>query len=68
MDRTVYLAQYVEWEMFQAKVVEKIITHFMFSKTFFRKSCHLWDNMLKSCTAGQATHDIMTRAHCMLDT
>jgi len=31
--------------MFQTKVVEKIITHILFSVTFFpRKSCRLWDN------------------------
>ena len=32
-----------EWYIFQAKVVEKIKTHFMSSITFSRKSCHLWD-------------------------
>jgi hypothetical protein len=30
-------------------------THFMFSK-HFRKSCRLWDNVEKYCTAGQATY------------
>jgi len=42
-----YLAQlFLEREMFQTKVVEKIKTHFMFHN-FLRKSCHLWDNMEK---------------------
>jgi len=30
--------------MFQTKVVEKIKTHILWP-TFFRKSCHLWDNL-----------------------
>ena len=40
-----YLAQFfLEWEMFQIKVVEKITTHILCSVTFFRESCRLWDN------------------------
>ena len=35
---------------------------------FFRKTCHLWDNVEKYCRAGQATGNNMTHAHCMLDT
>jgi len=31
--------------MFQTKVVEKIKTHLIYSKLFFRKSCRLWDNV-----------------------
>ena len=52
-----YLAQFfLEWEMFQTKVVEKIKTHISCSVTFFfRKSCRLWDNVGKYCRAGQAT-------------
>jgi len=43
-----YLAQlFLEWEMFQTKVVEKIKTHILCSVTFFRKSCRLWDNVEK---------------------
>jgi hypothetical protein len=30
-------------------------THFMFNIFFFRKSCRLWDNVEKCCTAWQAT-------------
>ena len=63
-----YLAQFfLEWEMFQAKVVEKIKTHFVFSN-FFRKFCHFQNNMKKYCTVGQEIDDNMTHAHCMLDT
>jgi len=70
-----YLAQYVlEWEMFQTKFIEKIKnTHFVFSdfylfiNFFFRKSCHLLEDVEEYCRAGQVTHDIMSHAHCMLD-
>jgi len=32
--------------------------HILFSiSSFFRKSCRLWDNVEKYCTAGQATDD-----------
>jgi hypothetical protein len=49
--------------MFQTKVVEKIKTHFIFNDfLFFRKSCHLWDNVEKHCTAGQAASDNITRS------
>jgi len=47
--------------MFQTKVVEKI-------KHIFFKSCRLWDNMEKYCTAWHATDDNTENAHCMLDT
>jgi hypothetical protein len=43
--------------------------HVLCSVTFFfRKSCHLWDNVEKYCRAGQATDDKMAHAHSMLDT
>ena len=42
-------------------------THFMFNSFPPRKSCRLWDNVEKYCTAGQATDDNWARAHCMLD-
>ena len=40
--------------MFQTKVVEKIKTHILCSKTYSLKSCHLWDNVEKS--AGHIIH------------
>jgi len=44
-----HLAQFfLEWKMFQTKVVEKLETHFM-SNNFSRKSCRLWDNVEKCC-------------------
>jgi len=33
--------------MFQTKFVEKIKAHILFSITFLRKSCHLWENVEK---------------------
>jgi hypothetical protein len=44
-----YLAEFfLEWEMFQTKVVEEIKTHILFSVNFSRKLCLLWDNVGKS--------------------
>jgi hypothetical protein len=39
------------------KLAEKIKTCILFSITFFRKSCRLWDNVEKYGTARQATDD-----------
>jgi hypothetical protein len=52
-----YLAEFfLEWEMCQTKVVEKIKTHILCSITLSQKSCRLWDNVEKYGTAGQATY------------
>jgi len=54
--------------MFETKVLEKINTYILFSKTFFFiKSCHLWENVENYFRTGQATNDNMERAHCMFD-
>ena len=53
-----YLAQFfLEWEIFQTEVVEKIKTHILYPTTlsFFLKSCRLWDNVEKYGSAGHAT-------------
>jgi hypothetical protein len=52
------------------RVLEKIKTHFMFLQVppHPRKSWHLWDDLEKFGTAGQATVDIMAQARCRLDT
>jgi hypothetical protein len=64
-----YLAQFfLEWEMFQTKVAQKLKTHILCSVTFFRKSCRLWDNVGKFCRGGQATDGNMAHAHWVLDT
>jgi len=42
--------------MFQKEVVEKIKTQILcLFYYYYFKSCHLWDNMKKYCSAGQAT-------------
>jgi hypothetical protein len=46
---------FLDREMFQANVVEKIKTHILCSGTSIKKSCHLWDNVEKYCRAGQTT-------------
>ena len=43
--------------MFQTKVLRKINTHILCTVTYIRKSCRLWDNVKKYCTARQATND-----------
>jgi len=54
---------------FQTRVLEKFKTHIVCSVTFFiRKMCHLWYNVEKYGTAGQATDDNMAQVHCMLYT
>jgi hypothetical protein len=53
-----YLVEFfIEWEMFDTKILEKIKTHILCSITFFPpwKSYRLWDNVEKYCTARQAT-------------
>jgi hypothetical protein len=40
---------FLEWEIFQTKVVEKIKMHFVFSNLYLQ-SCLLWDNVEKSRT------------------
>jgi len=56
--RRLYICIILEWEMFQTKVVEKIATHIWCLKTFFRKSCQLWENVEKYSRSGQATMTI----------
>jgi hypothetical protein len=67
-----HLAQFfLEWEMFQTKVVEKIKTHILCAISFFflfRKSYRLSENVEKYCTAVQATYDNMAHTHLMLYT
>ena len=63
-----YLAQFLEWKMFQTKAVEKMKTHILCSITLFPKSCRLLDNVDKYCRTGQARDDNMAHVHCILDT
>jgi hypothetical protein len=57
-----YLTElFLEWEMFQTKVVDKIKTHILCSITFFRKSCCVWGNVEEYGRVRQATDDNMTQ-------
>jgi len=51
----------LELEMFQTKFVEKTKTHFMFKKSFPRKSCHLLNNVEKYSSFRQTTDDNIIR-------
>jgi hypothetical protein len=50
---------FLEWKVFQTKLVEKIKTEIFSSIIFFRKSCHLWDNTEKCSRARQTRHVII---------
>jgi len=66
-----YLAEFfLEWEIFQATVAEKVKTNISRTVTFFfgMKSYGLWDNVEKYYRAGQTTDDNMAHAYCMLYT
>ena len=52
---------FLEWEMFQTKVVEKTETHILCSITFCRQSWHLWENVEKYGGDGQDIDDSITR-------
>jgi hypothetical protein len=55
-----YIAEFFfKWEVFQIIVVEK--TYVLYSKTFPRKSCRLWDNLEKCGGARHATANDKTR-------
>jgi hypothetical protein len=48
---------FLEFEMFQVKVVQEIKPHFMSMTFLFNKSCCLCDNVKTNGRAGQATDD-----------
>jgi hypothetical protein len=57
-----YLAElFLELEMLQIKVIQKIKTHVLCSITFFGKLCRLWENLEKYGTARQVTDDTIIR-------
>ena len=63
-----YLCEtFLEWEMFKKKVVQYIKTQILCSITFSRTSCRLRNNVEKSCTDGQVTHDNTAHGVCILD-
>jgi hypothetical protein len=64
-----YLAQlFLEWEMFQTNVVEKIKVHILCSVTFFDSRAVYEILWKKYCRAGQVTDNNMAYEHYMLDT
>jgi len=54
--------------MFQAKVLEKIETHFMFSFFFLENLAFFLGNVENCFRDEQATDDSMAHALCMVDT
>jgi hypothetical protein len=60
-----YLAYFLEWEMFQIKVVEKIKTHILRTVPFFRISLRLWDNVEKYGGTRGATNDVTIWCICV---
>ena len=63
-----YVAHFfLEWEIFQTKVVEKIKTHILCSITFLQKLCCLCHDLEEYCRAWQVTYDNMVHAHPMID-
>ena len=60
-----YLAKFLDWEIFQTKVIEKIKTHILYSTTFFRKLHRLWDNVEKFNGDGGTTNDVTIRRICV---
>jgi GH35 family endo-1,4-beta-xylanase len=59
---------FLELEMFQKKVVEKIKTHILCSVNVFRKPCRFWDIVEKYYRTEQGTGGNTAHAYCMLDT
>jgi len=54
--------------MSQTDVLEKIKTYVLDFVTFYRESCHMWDDVDKYC--GQAGHKgqyTTAHAYCILD-
>jgi len=61
-----YLAYvFLDWEMIQTKVVEKIKTHILYPIMFFSKIVPLWNNVETFCRPGQATDDNIIECMCI---
>ena len=61
---------FLEWEVFQTKVVKAIKTH-LFLAPLFRKLCCFWDNVETYDRSRQTTDDIFfisNLIHCLLST
>ena len=53
-----YNEKYFGWKLYRKHILCSI-------SFFFRKSCHIWDNMEKYCKTVQATDDNITRLMCI---
>ena len=63
------LAQFfLEWDMFQTKIVEKIKTQILYSMILSPKIVPFMIECGKIFRAGQATDDNMAHERCMLET
>jgi hypothetical protein len=58
---------FLEWKMFQTKVLKTIRTHIVILMRFFRKSRRLRDNVEKYTSAVLATDNNMAHAYCMMN-
>ena len=65
-----YLTEFfLEWEMFQTKVVEKMKTYILCSIFFFTENLVIYEIMCKNIVQrDKATFNNAAHAHCMLDT
>jgi len=64
-----YLARsFLEWEMFQWTLQRKPKHTFDVQRRFSENRALFWDNVVNSCTPGQATDDNMMQANFFLDT
>jgi len=62
-----YLARFfLEWEILQTKVVEKIKIHISRSVTSFQKWCCVRDNVERYCRDRQATDENVVHVRCIL--
>ena len=59
---------FLEWEIFQTKVVEKLKVHIWCTIKFFLESCSLWDNVEKYSRDEEPSDNNMEHAHGLLDT
>ena len=63
-----YLVQFfLEWEMFQLIVLEKLKRHIFMLCSYFL-NCFLLDDLEKNSRAGQATDENLAHALCVLGT
>jgi hypothetical protein len=63
-----YLAQFLEWEMIETKVVENIKPLILCSITFSRKSFRLWNDVKKRGRVRRVTDDNMAHSLFSLGT